>query len=158
MKRLILPGFLALACVAACSTTDELVMPDPVLTGPVISRPYNTARGGVQITAIYFHQDSNQLVYGLLDEWIVLQSDRVQAINGWKLNAGDAGQDYALPDTLHRRLTIYTHTGRGAATDTTLLLGLSGGKWIWNNSDPDTAWVLDDKGMVVDSLSYTAKK
>jgi hypothetical protein len=84
---------------------------------------------------------------------------RQGSIAGWKLNAGDAGQDYALPDTLHHRLTIYTHAGRGSATDTTTLpLGLSGGKWIWNNSDPDTAWVLDDKGVVVDSLSYSAKK
>jgi hypothetical protein len=157
MKPFIFLMALAISLSACSSATDPDTTPDPVLHAPVISRAYDAARGGVQITQIYFHQDSNRIVYGLEDEWVVLESDATRSIEGWQLNAGDAGQSYDLPDTMHRKLIIYTHAGTGAATDTTWPLGLSSGKWIWNNSDPDTAWVFDRDGAVIDSMTYRAK-
>jgi hypothetical protein len=166
--KLSLPlSLLTIALVlAACSSSTGPVSVLPVDTtdqhnhdtlrreGPSIRRDYDVARGGVQITRIYYDQKANGDSTGLMDEWIVLQSDAPTNTAGWTLNAGDAGQNYPLKSPLDRKLTIYTHGGPAFSGDTIQALNLSAGKWIWNNSDPDTAWVFDSLGNVVDSMSY----
>lgn len=150
--------------LAACSSSTE---PQPAGTnqnnqndtlkreGPSIRRTYNSTRGGVQITAIYYDQNANRDSSGLFDEWIILESDTPVNTTGWMLNAGDDNQDYPLRPLLNRKLMIYTKSGPGFTSDTTQALGY--GNWIWNNSDPDTAWVYDAAGNVVDSMSYDIK-
>ena len=147
------------AILSACSSTTGpiSVLPhDSVSTlkreGPSIKRPYSDVRGGVQITAVYYDQRANKDSSGLEDEWIVLESDAPVNTTGWTLNAGDRNQNYALRSPLNRKLIIYTKRGPDFTSDTTQALEY--GNWIWNNSDPDTAWIYDGAGNVVDSMSY----
>lgn len=162
LRYLLAPSALALL-IASCSTSTEPTTVNPIDTtivtrkpeGPSIRRDYNAARGGVQITRIYYDQNANFDSTGLLDEWIVLESNAVVNTAGWTLNAGDSGQNYPLRNPLNRKLILYTHTlHAGLGDDTTQWLGISPGRWIWNNSDPDTAWIYDANHNVVDSLSY----
>lgn len=152
--------------LAACSSSTGPVSVLPVDTtkqqtndtlhreGPAIRREYDAARGGLQITRIYYDQKANGDSTGVMDEWIVLQNNASINTAGWSLNAGDAGQNYPLKNPIDRKLTIYTHAGPAYSGDTIQKLNLSSGKWIWNNSDPDTAWIFDAAGNVVDSMSY----
>ena len=122
---------------------------------------YNTTRGGVQIIAIYYNQTQNRDSFGLAapDEWIILKSDRKVDTKGWKLNAGDKSQDYPLPATINGRLYIFTHDSSNAPANVTtggatMSLHRDPNTWIWNNSDHDTARLYDEKGVMVDSLTY----
>jgi len=117
-------------------------------------RLYNSAKGGAQIIAIYYDQNGNTSVFGKNNEWIIIQTDRNLSTRGWWLNAGDPLQDYTLPDTIFKYLTIYTHDRPGVPSRTTMSLGLPLSTWIWNNSDPDTAWLYNEKHEIVDSLTY----
>jgi hypothetical protein len=142
-------SLLLAATLAACSSTSD---PTPtVQSPPVKKRDYDPARGGVQITAIYYDQAKNSEITGVNDEWIVLESQNDTPTTGWHLDAGDIYQFYDLPETLHRRLYIYTRAGVGTS-DTTMALGLS--RWIWNNEDPDTARLYDADGSLVDTFTY----
>lgn len=117
-----------------------------------VERPYDAARGGVQITAIYFDQSQNRDTFSIEDEWMVLESAQPASIKGWHMDAGDAGQQYALPDSLHRRLVIYTRGDAAPPGDTVMTLELN--RWIWNNSDPDTARVYNADGDLMDIVVY----
>ncbi len=169
---------LPIACVLilisldACSSSTDPGTKDPIDTtshgtdtnvtydngdgttrAPSAKRRYDSAKGGVQITAIYYHQTRNDSAYGLNDEWVVLQTARPTRTAGWRLNAGDAGQDSPLPDTIFTTLTIYT---REVPTNP---VGLSQAfhitnRWIWNNTDPDTARVYDNTGAIVNAFTY----
>jgi hypothetical protein len=159
----IAPTFALVLTIAACSSSTEPQTSNPVDTtvvarkpeGPSIRRDYDAARGGVQITRIYYDQKANFDSTGLEDEWIVLESNTVVNTAGWTLNAGDAGQNYPLRNPLNRKLILYTHTIHASlGDDTTQWLGISPGRWIWNNSEPDTAWIFDANHNVIDSLSY----
>lgn len=144
------------------NSTDTLTFPPDTVTYSVadtvpVKRDYRAGRGKVQITAIYFHQTLNQRYYGLNDEWVILESDRVMPTKGWKIDASD-GQQYDLPDTIYRKLYIYTMKGPGYENDTIKTLNQPGTRWIWNNTEPDTAKVLNPGGGVVDQLTYKAKR
>ncbi len=144
--------------IAACSTVEPDPEQKPTPTNQstprfrVAARTYNAARGGLQITGIYFDQDSNKALIGLEDEWIVLQTDRPMSTSGWTLNAGDVGQDYPLPDSITSKLTIYTKAGPTNPEGQVIALHL--GRWIWNNIEPDVAWVYNDNHQIVDSMTY----
>lgn len=133
--------------------TDTLSTDD----APAAGHGYDVARGGVQITKIYYNQRLNKEKYGLEneDEWIILEAAGNLPTNGWWLNAGDSGQNYPLPDTIYRKLYIYTKRGPGYENDT--IMTLKKGSWIWNNAAPDTAWLYDANMNVVDSMSYTGE-
>lgn len=107
----------------------------------------------MQITAIYFDQDTNAPHNGgVKDEWIVLESSSNSSTKGWLLNAGDPTQNYRLPDTLFKKLTIYTK--RSPTLNTSTIMGLGLGNWIWNNSDPDYAYLYDKDSNLVDAMTY----
>jgi|GEM_PF-2963769 len=92
--------------------------------------------------------------YGLEneDEWIVLEAAGNFPTKGWKIDADDNGQRYALPDTIYRKLYVYTKQGPGYVNDT--IMTLNKGSWIWNNTEPDTARIFDANGNLVDLMSY----
>src|SRR5690606_28207467 len=75
---------------------------------PVAKRGYDITRGSVQITKIYYNQRLNKEKYGLEneDEWIVLEAAGNFPTKGWKIDADDNGQRYALPDTIYRKLYV----------------------------------------------------
>jgi hypothetical protein len=122
-----------------------------------VGKDYDFAKGGLQIIKIYYDQDSNDRLWKFKDEVITLMTDKPVNTAGWYLNAGDSNQDYALPAMITDSLFIYTHTAKGR-WDSELGLNLSAGKWIWNNSDPDTAWIFNSSKQIVDSLTYKVKR
>lgn len=169
---------LTLISLDACSSTTDPGTKDPIDTtshnsdtivtydngdgstrAPSATRRYDSTKGGVQITAIYYNQGLNETIYGLADEWVVLQAARPTRIAGWRLNAGDAGQDYPqlpdrFPDTISGSLTIYTHEGPTNPTTPSLALHIASNRWIWNNAEPDTARLYDSSGAVVSTFTY----
>ncbi len=148
---------LAALVLAACSSnaTDPNTPPTPDPEPPAVKKPYDTARGGLQITAIYYDQARNLSVDTLEDEWIVLETLSPVRTAGWSIDAGDAKQRFPLPDTIRRALRIYTKNGPPNPTGE--VLALHRGSWIWNNAEPDTARLYDASGNVVDIMTYDNK-
>src|SRR5438105_4781208 len=98
----------------ACSSSQESTQPESKDQVPIDSlvkrhaKPYDPAKGGLQITYIAYDQNGNGTIAGILNEWIELESAVAMSTAGWYLNAGDVGQDYFLPDSIHKFLRIYT--------------------------------------------------
>ncbi|MDB5032878.1 MAG: hypothetical protein JWQ98_119 [Chlorobi bacterium] len=170
MKSLIAPLLLLMAIMVGCSKTDPASpgtqdtthltdttgLSDSLAKQHAVGKGYNVSRGGVQITTIHYDQAFDSTRFGVMDEWLLLQSDRNVSIEGWKLDADDIGQVYSLHDSLYKTLTIYTHKAPTPSM-LALSLNLSPGTWIWNNSTPDTARIYDDKGTLIDSFGYKVK-
>ncbi len=116
-------------------------------------KPYNTSLGGVQIVCIEANQ-KNTILNGVRDEWIVLQTDHSLNLSGWYFNAGDSGQDYQLYSTITDSLLIYTHadSDRLGVRDTGLFL--SANRYIWNNTDHDTATLYNAQHQIIDRMTY----
>jgi hypothetical protein len=147
--------------IAACAGSIVTGPGDPVDHDvPKHKRADSTPHSTVEIVAIYYDQNVNKDSFGLAEpeEWVVLKSNGRMNTKGWWLNAGDKGQDCFLPDTLNGRLYIFTHSGNVPANVTTggvrKSFGISNTKWLWNNSDHDTATLYDSSGSIVDKLSY----
>lgn len=139
--------------IASCSSTTE---PTPVPTVEMTKacRTYDGARGGVQITCIYYDQTDNGRKVGVNDEWIVIESSGTVNTTGWSFNAGDPNQTYPLPASITNRLTIYTHAVPDSVSSTATTLGYAANQWAWNNSEPDTARIINAQGQVVDMFTY----
>lgn len=136
---------------------DKDTVTVPFVEAPSIKSPFEAGGGGVQITRIYFHQDSNMIRHGLRAEWVVLESYRDMPTKGWWLDASD-GQRFPLPDTLYRKLYIYSPNGPGYDNDTVKIWKRSANAWVWNNTEPDTGKIINADGEVVDFITYDAKK
>ena len=68
-----LPIFLlAASLLFSCTSTTEPT-PEPVVLKSA-TRAYDGARGGVQITSIYYDQTDNGAKVGVTDEWIVIEA------------------------------------------------------------------------------------
>jgi micrococcal nuclease len=97
--------------------------------------------------------DDNQ---NLNAEWVRLRNDGELGVDltGWVVKDESASNRYELPSgfTLHAGAILTLYTGCGAATATSLFWCAGGA--VWNN-DGDTAFILDQNGNTVDSLSYT---
>lgn len=164
MKYFVHICMLTAVLFGACSSTTEPTdnNPDPTPQQedtPSIKQQYNTARGSVQITKIYYHQDSNFLskIYNLNDEWIILEANGNIPTAGWSLDADDRNQRYLLPDTIYKKLYIYTRFGPGYENDTIMTLKRGSTAWIWNNTTPDTARLYNAAKELVDFLGYDLK-
>lgn len=167
-KYFVVPVILASIFLGSCSSaTDPEPNPNPnpnqnadtvIVDSTTTRRVYNTSKRGVQITRINFDQGWNDIMFGVEDEWVILEADGNIATKGWHLDADDEGQRYALPDTIYRKLYIYTHQGRGYENDTSMTLKLNGTRWIWNNNDPDTARLYDANDALMDVVGYKAVK
>ncbi|HVZ38649.1 MAG TPA: lamin tail domain-containing protein [Candidatus Kapabacteria bacterium] len=161
MKHTYFLPILCAALLAACSSSATNPSPSPQDTThvptdstdllPAARQNYDSARGGVQITKIYYDQARNGSITGTTDEWAVIQTDRPQRIAGWTLDADD-GQRFPLPDSIHSKLTVYTRSGPTNPQGEVLILHLN--SWIWNNTTPDTARIFDSAGTERAKLSY----
>jgi hypothetical protein len=121
-----------------------------------VGKDYDTTKGGLQIIKIYYDQDSNEGVWKFKDEVILLVTDTPVFTTNWMLDADDEDQRYNLPPYIEDSLYIYTHTRQGRWSSE-FDLKVSGSRWIWNNSEPDTARILGPTGDVIDSYSYDVK-
>lgn len=152
---------LAAVTVAACSSNEGTTNPDPNPNPtqkpepPVHKKQYDVAKGGVQIIAVYYDQMKNMEVYRLdhQDEIVVLESDDTVSLEGWILDANDPEQRFTLDRPIRHTLWIYTKQGPVGTSDTVLALNYKT-NWIWNNSNHDIARLFNDKGELVDSLTY----
>ncbi len=131
----------------------KLAEPERAIQYPRRTKPYDVARGGVQIVEIAPDQDSNRAATGIYDEWITLRADRPRSIARWMLDAGD-GQRFILPDSIFSRLVIYTHEQPHRRARDEYGLHRTRGQWIWNNVKHDTARIFDGRGTLVDGLTY----
>jgi hypothetical protein len=152
MLRL-LPSLSLFLLLTGCSA-DVPTTPNeqPVLNLPSECKDYDAARKGLQIECIYFDQSKNGQLAGVGDEWITLFTTSPVRTAGWVLNAGDDGQNFSLPDTVFERLTIYTTQAPDTAKGQ--VISLKHGNWLWNNTDPDTARLLDASRELVDIHTY----
>lgn len=144
---------------AILSGCDSATEPAPDQTVHIVDlprayRPYDAIRGGVQLTSIYFDQKANRDSVGVDDEWVVLEASGMVNTTGWKINAGDAGQDYALPNAIDKRLVIYTVKVPDTTTSAAIAMGRCSTCWVWNNTSPDTARIFDAGGQLVQEFTY----
>jgi hypothetical protein len=132
--------------VISCTSTTEPT-PEPVVLKSA-TKAYDGARGGVQITSIYYDQADNGRQVGVNDEWIVIEATGTVNTTGWTLNAGDPTQNSPLPAAITNRLVIYTHSVPDSVSSPATSLGYSRYEWAWNNTEPDTARIKDagDRG------------
>jgi hypothetical protein len=135
----------AYSCASTSPSQSKKVEP------PASKRPYDSARGGLQITAIYYNQKQNRAITGFEDEWIVLESSTPVSLEGLVLDASDH-QRFPLHGTLNGRLYVYTRYGPVPPNDSSLTLHY--GNWIWNNTKPDIATIFDSQGQVIDMMTY----
>jgi len=137
------------------NTKDPTIYSDTLSIGiPIHRQDYDSNKGGVQITLIAYNQAKNDTIKKINNEWIEIQSEGKVYTKGWTLNAGDSNQDYPLPDTLYGFLRMYTHHQADINPKYEVSLEISGNKWIWNNSDPDTAILFNAQHQIVSRLTY----
>jgi endonuclease YncB( thermonuclease family) len=108
--------------------------------------------GSIQIKSIHEDAQGNDN-NNLNDEYVVFENPDSSDIDltGYAVE-DEAGKHYDFPDnfTLAGGDTVTLHTGSGTDTDTDLYWGR--GSPVWNNSG-DTAFLFDDTGTQIDSLS-----
>jgi hypothetical protein len=140
-----------LLALTACNTTtdDNSGNNNPTSTG-LYRKSYDVSKGGVQVVAIQADQSNSKN-----DEWVVLQTDHRVSLNGWHINAGDAGQDYQLYSFIDDSLLIYTHADPDVVNLRDTGLALSNGKFIWNNDVPDTCRLYNSAGLLIDVFVYS---
>lgn len=109
-------------------------------------------RGGVAITTIYY---DGKVIRVESDEYIEItnQGDEPVDLTGWKINAGDEGQDFFFPSGFvmqpGQACRIYTNEDHPE----TCGLSFSNSRAIWNNKG-DTGYLYDAQGGVVSEWSY----
>ena len=133
----------------SCNTTTDDNSGNNNQTTGMYHQSYDVSKGGVQIVAIQADQSNPKN-----DEWIVLQTNSRTSLNGWHINAGDAGQEYTLYSFINDSLVIYTHADPDPINARDTGLFLSSGKFIWNNTNPDTARLYNSAGSLVDVFTY----
>jgi len=141
------------ALLASCS--DDAVPNDPGPAYTVHKRDYNEAVGGPQIVEIWPNQAENKARFGWEDEVLVIQTNRKTSLEFNTLYAGDSGQYYPLPASIEvGKLYVYTKTNHSAyGQEHPLRLNT----WIWNNSEPDTARLINDLGTTISEMTYDGK-
>jgi hypothetical protein len=143
---------LLLASIMSCKSSTDSSTPTTstnAADSATVRKTYDAAAGGVQIVAIQPDQSNS-----IGDEWIVLQTDHPVSLVGWTLNAGDNGQDYNLFSTITDTLLIYTHADQNRLGFRDTGLNLSSGKFIWNNTVPDTARLFDASSNLKSVFTY----
>jgi fibronectin type III domain protein/lamin tail-like protein len=109
---------------------------------------YRAAIGGILADAA---GDDRRNLNG---EYVLVRNTGAATINlgGWKLDAGDRSQRFALAGyRLRPRATVRIHTGHGTTRAGHLFLG--SGRPIWNN-DGDTGSLIDPHNLVVSRYRY----
>lgn len=148
-----------LAALSVCygctlSNCDDCGGFPPGAFPPHAQKLFDASNSSLQITSIFYNQDSNRYREGVYDEWITLEADSTILTKGWRLRAADANQFISLPDTIYRHLTIYSHSDPDSLNRALYGLQLDSKTWLWNDTLPDTAFLMSPSGQTVDSLSY----
>jgi hypothetical protein len=107
--------------------------------------------GNVQITYIYY--DGQEPRYEG-DEYAVIKNigGRGVNLNGWRLNAGDTGQDYYFPSyTMQpgQECRVYTDEYHSEWCG----FNFDSGKALWSNSG-DCGYLYNDVGNLVSTYCY----
>lgn len=85
------------------------------------------------------------------EEWIEIKNQTLfpQLLSGWRINAGNKGQDFVFPDTFvilpGEVSKIYTHDGHN--------LSFNSKQPIWNNHG-DTGYLFNASGELISSYKY----
>jgi len=149
---------LTLFFLASCEDLDKgWTAPEdgPVDTLEVyggVRKGYNLYKSGVQIAVIQYNQANP-----LNDEWVTLRTDSKVSLAGWYLDAGDSSQRFHLFSTITDSLVIYTHDDKDLIGVRDTGLALNAKRYIWSNDSPDTAYLYDNTGELVDWLTYKGK-
>jgi endonuclease YncB( thermonuclease family) len=121
--------------------------PVPLPTNP----PPPPAPGNVQITYIYYDGQVSQVES---DEYAVVTNNGGSVVNlsGWRLNAGDPGQDFGFPSfdlQPGQSCRIYTNESHPDTCGFTF----GSGSAIWNNGG-DCGYLYDASGVEVSHYCY----
>jgi hypothetical protein len=171
--KLSIPCVLALLAIGivACgdSTTTEPTPNNNDTTHTTLThepraytKNYNTSKGGVQITRIYYDQNMNRdsALLGLTvpDECVLLETNTPTSLNGWVLDASD-NQLFRFDTSvrINDKLYIFTEDGPTTSSTTAHWITLGRGSFVWNNAEPDTAKLFNESGVLVDMATYVGK-
>lgn len=85
------------------------------------------------------------------EEWVAIKNQTLfpQLLSGWRLNAGNKGQDFVFPDSfvILPGATIKIHTQAGEK------LSFDSKQSIWNNKG-DTGYLFNGEGELISSYKY----
>lgn len=133
----------------AAAERDGVGMWDPQACGPA-------GDGQLEIGHIRYDADGDDN-HNLNDEWVEVHNpgDNSTDLTGWTIKDESATHRFHFPSGFHldRGATVRIHTGCGQDTSTALYW-CNEGSAVWNNSG-DTIFVIDPKGNVVTSRSYS---
>lgn len=126
---------------------------DPEFTGPPKSKSkeYYVPQGGVQITRVYFLEDSTNPTPDLTTEYLTLQTDAPTDLNGWKIVFGTSGQSFDLPFMLQSILEIHLQNRLTSPEAFQKTLSVQG--YLLNNTH-DYVLIKNQEGALIDSLGY----
>ena len=131
------------------TATSAPVLPTDTPTPPPTKAP--TAPGDVQITYIYY---DGQIPRVESDEYAVIKNVGGSPVNlaGWRLNAGDPGQDFGFPDFVlqpGQECRVYTNELHPESCG----FSFGSGQAIWNN-EGDCGHLYDSTGAEVSTYCY----
>jgi micrococcal nuclease len=134
------------------AATPTPLPPDTATPTPAATEPPAPAPANVQITYIYF---DGQVARVESDEYAVVTNNGGSAVNmsGWRLNAGDPGQDFGFPGIdlqPGQSCRIYTNM---VQPDSCGGGSFFSGRAIWNN-DGDCGRLYDPTGAEVSTYCY----
>jgi micrococcal nuclease len=133
------------APAAPTPTAVRPVSPPP----PPAQQPPAGGTGKVVIASVYY---DGQEFRTEGDEYVVIRNAGSAAVNlqGWRINAGDAGQDFVFPShVLQPGAEVRVYTNRSIAGS----FSFGSGRAIWNN-DGDCGYLYDAQGKQVDDYCY----
>jgi endonuclease YncB( thermonuclease family) len=116
---------------------------------PPVQQPPTSGTGNVVIASVYY---DGQEFRSEGDEYVVIRNAGSAAVNlqGWRINAGDAGQDFVFPSyVLQAGAEVRVYTNRDIAGS----FSFDYGRAIWNN-DGDCGRLYDAQGALVDEYCY----
>jgi hypothetical protein len=125
------------------------VQPSPAQAPP--QAPVSSGTGRVIIQFIYY---DGQVYRVESDEYAMIANTGTVAVNigGWRLNAGDPGQDFRFPNFVlepGRSCRVYTNEYYPESCG----FSFGSGRAIWNN-DGDCGYLFDAGGQQVDDYCY----
>jgi hypothetical protein len=161
MGKLSLLAFLLVFSVTGCMKTNgegpgegDCHRQDSTAQLRTNSRAFASVTGGPGIVGVTFWSGiGTRRTTNGEDEMIALQSALATSTKGYHLQAGDADQQFALPDSLPVHLNVYAHSAPAGASQS-FGLNLPAGTWLWNKTGYSHAILLDANGAAVDSIGF----
>jgi len=149
-RNLLIPLLIGIGAMISCSQQPA---PDNWLVVPVASKAYDSQKGGTQIYSLNYDESKNEEAFAIHDEWITLLSNKKDTLSKWSLLGCEPANKNGLGGVIKDTLRVYTHQAP-ASDPRGYSLGLPDSVWIWNNSGPCQAILIDSMGRGVDTLRY----